>query len=87
MEETAPIAFARNPADAFEGLINYQTKEGIAIYTEAIKPLTPERFDCTPNGLHGFIENVRDRADQMGWTNENYGIMRLWRLCIQQCKM
>lgn len=72
-----PIAFARNPADAFEGLIDYKTKEGIAVYQQAIAPLKQELFDCTANGLYGFIEDVKDRANQMSWTNETYGIMMI----------
>ena len=63
-----PIAYARNPAYATgtAALLDYNTKEGQAIYKGATTPLT-DRFDGEPANLKTFLDQVHDKATQYNW--------------------
>ena len=67
-----PFAFA--PALAIPGLLDYSRGEHVKIFRGAIKPVSETPFDCEPDGLHQFLKDVHDRADEMGWTK---GILRI----------
>jgi hypothetical protein len=82
MDEDPAPAFARAPALAIEGLLDYTRSEHIKIYRSRIKQVSDTLFDCKAEGLYyQFLKDVQDRADKMGWTEEpyldNYGTLTL----------
>ena len=70
-EPPAP-AFAHAPALAIQGLLDYTRSEHVKIYKSGIKAVSEHAFDCETEGLYQFL--VRDRADEMGWTDGILGI-------------
>jgi len=58
--------FALSPALVNEDVIDYATAEGSSIFKQAVKPLKVE-FDCTPEGLTVFLNQIKDRAIAFGW--------------------
>ena len=72
-EPPAP-AFARAPALAIQGLLDYTRSEHVKIYKSGIKAVSEHAFDCETEGLYQFLKDVRDRADEMGWTEGILGI-------------
>ena len=64
-----PPAFARAPALAIEGILDYTRSEHIKIYRSGIKQVSENLFDCESEGLYQFLKDVQDRADEMGWTD------------------
>jgi hypothetical protein len=66
--------FARAPALAIPGLLNYRKAEHVKIYRSGIKAVSDNPYDCEAEGLYQFLKNVRDRADEMGWTEGILGI-------------
>jgi hypothetical protein len=66
----ANVRFAFAPALAIEGLLDYSKSEHVKIFRGAIKPVSETPFDCEADGLHRFLKDVHDRADEMGWTRE-----------------
>jgi len=70
----ANVRFAFAPALAIEGLLDYSKSEHVKIFRGAIKPVSETPFDCEADGLHQFLKDVHDRADEMGWTK---GILRI----------
>jgi hypothetical protein len=69
-----PPVFARAPALAIEGLLDYTRSEHVKIYRSGIKSISESAFDCEAEGLYQFLKDVRDRADEMGWTEGILGI-------------
>ena len=70
VEEDAPLApggFALTPARAIQGVLDLRTKSGIKIYETATAPLPGEPFNCKPDGLPLFLQNVKHRARRQGW--------------------
>jgi hypothetical protein len=74
MAEVENVRFAFAPALAIEGLLDYSKSEHVKIFRGAIKPVSEAPFDCEADGLHQFLKDVHDRADEMGWTK---GILRI----------
>jgi hypothetical protein len=70
----ANVRFAFAPALAIEGLLDYSKSEHVKIFRCAIKPVSGTPFDCEADGLHQFLKDVHDRADEIGWTK---GILRI----------
>ena len=70
----ANVRFAFAPALAIPGLLDYSKSEHVKIFRGAIKPVSETPFDCEADGLHQFLRDVHDRADEMGWTK---GILRI----------
>ncbi len=62
----AAVRFAFAPALAIEGLLDYTKSEHVKIFRGAIKPISETSFDCEADGLHQFLKDVHDRADEMG---------------------
>jgi hypothetical protein len=74
MPPAEDIRFAFAPALAIEGLLDYSKSDHVKIYRGAIKPVSETPFDCEAEGLHQFLRDVYDRADEMGWTK---GILKI----------
>ena len=68
------VRFAFAPALAIEGLLDYSKSDHVKIFRGAIKPVSETPFDCEADGLHQFLRDVHDRADEMGWTK---GILKI----------
>ena len=69
-----PVVFALAPALAIEGPLDYSKSEHVKIYRAGIRPISDEPFNCEADGLFQFLKDVRDRSDEMGWSD---GIMRI----------
>jgi hypothetical protein len=70
-------AFALNPAQAIEGVIDYSTTEGRKLYNSATSRLDEELFDCNADGLYQFLQSLGHRASEYGWDNINEGIISI----------
>jgi hypothetical protein len=46
------MAFALNPGQALDGIIDYTTTEGRKLYNSATARLDEELFDCNADGLY-----------------------------------
>jgi hypothetical protein len=69
-----PPVFARAPALTIEGLLDYTRSEHVKMYKSGIRSISNNAFDCDAEGLFQFLKDVRDRADEMGWTE---GVLRI----------
>jgi len=66
----APVVFSETPGGASTDVIDYNTKEGKAIWKASTEPLNlTDKFDCTPDGLRDFLKLVQLRAWEFGWDN------------------
>ena len=66
-DDDAPV-FARAPALAIPGLLDYRRVDQVKVYHSGIKAISENQYDCKAEGQYQFLKNVRDRADEMGWT-------------------
>ena len=64
--QAPPLPFARTPAQAKVGILNYGTNEGMKIYNAAVAALTP-KYDGNALGLHIFLKKVKERGHDFGW--------------------
>ncbi len=64
------IAFAIAPAQVNRELVDYTTKEGIAIYKQAVKSLYDDGagFTLEPSKKFIFVGLLKARVTQQGWT-------------------
>jgi hypothetical protein len=62
------VCFAVAPALAIKGILDYLKADHVKIFRGAIKPVSETPCDCEADGLHQFLKDVHDRADEMGWT-------------------
>jgi hypothetical protein len=69
-----PPVFARAPALAIDGLLDYTKPEHIKIYRSGIKQVSENQYDCEAEGLYQFLKDVQDRAEEMGWSE---GILKV----------
>jgi hypothetical protein len=58
--------FALAPALAYNGIIDYSTREGQELYKTATAPLAT-KFDLKSHHLATFLEQVTDRSISQGW--------------------
>ena len=72
----AVVAFALSPAAAIQGVIDYLTSEGRKIHGSATHKLSEDQFDCVPEDLTQFLDDLEDRASQFGWSNDD-GILEI----------
>ena len=72
----ASVAFALSPAAVIQGVIDYITSEGWKIHGSATHKLSEDQFDCVPEYLTQFLDDLKDRASQFGWSN-NDGILEI----------
>ena len=70
------VAFALIPAAAIQGVINYLTSEGRKIHGSATYKLSEDQFNCVPEDLTQFLDDLEDRASQFGWSNDD-GILEI----------
>ena len=63
----AAVTFALSPAAAIHGVINYLTSEGRKIHELATHKLLEDQFDCVPEELTQFMDDLEDRESQFGW--------------------
>lgn len=65
-----PINFGRTPARVNRDVIDYETKEGAALYRDGAKSLfrdTEETFGLSSANLHSFLNKVEHRKTAKGW--------------------
>ena len=62
------IHFARTPAQAKTGMLNYATSEGMKIYNAAVAPLST-RYSGNTSDMHIFLKSVGKRGKLFGWQN------------------
>jgi hypothetical protein len=73
----APAPFALTPATVNNDVLDYSTTAGQRLFNSAVSSLDENNpYDCTPAGLHGFLNLVRDRARNNGWTYSVLSIPR-----------
>lgn len=58
--------FALTPSKAIQGIIDYSTKFGAAIWNNNTKPLS-EKYNLDPKTLSGFLALVKERVEVAGW--------------------
>jgi hypothetical protein len=63
-----PIAnnFARTPALANVGVLNYSTNEGMKIYNAAVAGLST-KYNGNTSDMHIFLKNIKERGQSFGW--------------------
>lgn len=67
--------FARSPAEAIRGIVNYRQREGAKLYYRASERLDPEDlFSCDSVRLYDFLKLVHRRAREFGWAE---GILKV----------
>ena len=54
------MAFALNPEDAIQGIIDYGTAEGQKLYVHDTSSIMPsdEGYHCMANGLYTFLREL-----------------------------
>jgi hypothetical protein len=70
-------AFALNPAQALDGVIDYSHVGGRKMYGYAIRKLDEELFDCNSEGLYQFLQVLGNRSSEYGWDDINDGVMNI----------
>ena len=60
------MTFARTPAQANTGLLNYNSSEGMKIYTAAVAALST-KYSGNAGEMHIFLKGVSKRAQLFGW--------------------
>ena len=79
-EENAEGPGALTPGLAMRGTLDYQNNKAHNIlYNKATQKLAEELYDCTPDQFFPFMKNLEVRANAMGWTSEEYGILWVTR--------
>ena len=63
-----PIRFALSPALANRAVLDYNQAAAAKVYKSASAPVSIE-FDCKPENLQLFLDQVRDRAIAHEWQN------------------
>ena len=58
--------FARTPAQANAGILNYESSEGMKIYNAAVAALST-KYSGNTNDMHIFLKNVKERGQTFGW--------------------
>ena len=76
MADAEPIPFAKHPAMAKNGLLDYRAKVDFDLYKLLTKPLT-EILDGTEDSLFPWMEDLRDRCKEAGWNEEATGILSI----------
>ena len=63
------MPYALAPAQAVVGSLNYSKESSHAkIYKAGIQSVSETAFNCEADGLFQFLKEVKDQADEMGWT-------------------
>lgn len=64
-----PVPFGLTPGLAHQGIIDYNTKAGFALYKSATKPVSEVRYDCDPDEFYTFLQTCKNRALGFGWSD------------------
>ena len=64
----ANVVFALTPAKSINGLLDYSNDSHIKLYNKGTKPLSGELYDGEAEGLYQFLRDLKDRANEYGWT-------------------
>ena len=67
----AAVTFALIPAAEIHVVMEYLTSEGWKIHGSATHKLSEDQFDCVPEDLTQFMDDLEDRARQFGWSNDD----------------
>lgn len=68
------VPFARTPALAEQGILDYTSRQGYRIYGSATIKLDDIKYDGSADMLFPFLELMEERAKNYGWDN---GIMMI----------
>ena len=63
-----PIVYARNPAHASTGLLNYRSSESMKIYHAATTAMSI-KYSGKAIDMHIFLKSVKARGDTYGWSS------------------
>ena len=63
-----PTIFARTPAQANVGIVNYGSSEGMKIYNAVVAALST-KYSGNSSEMHIFLNNVNERGRSFGWQN------------------
>ena len=69
--------FSLTPYTAVQGIIHFSTADGRKLYERATAPLSNDPFDCQPDKLRSFLENLSRRAQAFGWSDDGVGITQI----------
>jgi hypothetical protein len=69
--------FSLTPGTAQEGIIDFNTKGGKSLYGYATEKLEEELYDCTPDGFYQFLQNIKTRAEEFGWSDPVNGVLMI----------
>jgi hypothetical protein len=86
--------FARTPAQANVGILNYGSSEGMKIYNAAVAALST-KYSGNTSDMHIFLKNVNERGQSFGWSSiinvpkdrgsrnliDQYGLITLEDIC------
>lgn len=64
---TAGVRFSLTPGLLKPGVLDYDSKQGISHYNNAIKKLQEELYDGGPDGFFQFLKAIAERANEFGW--------------------
>ena len=71
-------AFALTPShNRTNDVLDFNNKDDIKYYLTGDKPLFSEhgdKFDCTPDNLNNFLQDMDDRSQEYGWYYNGTGI-------------
>ena len=69
-----PVQFSLTPYTAVQGILDFSTSDGRKFYERATAPLSAELFDCQPDKLRSFLENLSRRVQTFRWSDDVTGI-------------
>jgi len=72
----APVVFALCPGQVNPNrILNYEKASDVKLYKSATEPFNKDKpYDVDSAGLMQFMTEVRNRANEHGWTNPDYGL-------------
>mmetsp|Transcript_35132 Transcript_35132/g.52224 ORF Transcript_35132/g.52224 Transcript_35132/m.52224 type:complete len:137 (+) Transcript_35132:84-494(+) len=65
------VPFALTPGTATNGVIDFTVKAGKSHFGYATRPLETELYDCDSDNCYQFIQSVKTRAQEYGWSALN----------------
>ena len=71
------LNFALTPYRTTNGVIDYSTSEGRKFYERATDKLNDDKYDCQADSLRSFLEDVKRRAQEFGWSEYQTGITQI----------
>ena len=82
-QRPAPGPFALAPALAIQGTIDMISPDGRKTYRDATEKLCDPLYDCMCIGLSLFLNSLKRRAQNFGWTSAN-GILQVTQSVANQ---